>query len=55
MVPNQSLFQPYLLNTDNWAQTMLDFGAVYAVLVAKVTHSLSFLHSQISRCFIDTE
>lgn len=36
MVPNTSLFQPYLFNTDNWVQTMVDFGAVYAVLVAKV-------------------
>ena len=36
MVPNISLFTPYQLNTDNWVQTMLDFGAQYAVLVAKV-------------------
>ncbi len=36
MVPDASLFKPYLLNTDNWVQTMIDFGAVYAVLVAKV-------------------
>ena len=40
MVPNASLFEPYLLSTDNWVQTMLDFGAVYAVLVAKVNTSL---------------
>ena len=36
MVPSESLFAPNLLNTDNWAQTMVDFGASYAVLVAKV-------------------
>ena len=36
IVPNISLFKPYLLNTDNWVQTMVDFGAQYAVLVAKV-------------------
>ena len=38
MVPNVSLFNPSELNTDNWAQTMLDFGAQYAVLVAKVMY-----------------
>ena len=37
MVPNISLFNPSLLNTDNWAKSMLDFGARYAVLVAKVS------------------
>lgn len=36
MVPSVSLFAPTFLNTDNWAQTMVDFGAQYAVLVAKV-------------------
>jgi type IV secretory pathway VirB6-like protein len=36
IVPNISLFNPYLLNTDNWVRTMIDFGAQYAVLVAKV-------------------
>lgn len=36
IVPDISLFDPYLLNTDNWVQTMVDFGARYAVLVAKV-------------------
>jgi hypothetical protein len=36
VVPPISRFNPYLLNTDNWAQTMVDFGAKYAVLVAKV-------------------
>jgi hypothetical protein len=35
-VPNISLFTPDQLNTDNWVQTMLDYGAQYAVLVAKV-------------------
>jgi alpha-L-fucosidase len=42
IVPNISLFNPYLLNTDNWVQTMIDFGAKYAVLVAKVKINLSF-------------
>jgi hypothetical protein len=37
IVPNISLFKPYLLNTDNWVQTMIDYGAKYAVLVAKVS------------------
>ena len=36
IVPNISLFKPFLLNTDNWARTITDFGARYAVLVAKV-------------------
>ena len=36
MVPNASLFNPSLLNTDNWVQTIIDFGAVYGVLVGKV-------------------
>jgi len=35
-LPSPSLFNPYLLNTDNWVQTMVDFGAQDAVLVAKV-------------------
>ena len=35
-VPNISLFDSYLLNTDNWVQTVLDFGTKYAVLVDKV-------------------
>ena len=30
MVPSASLFNPYLLDTDNWVATMHDFGAVYA-------------------------
>jgi alpha-L-fucosidase len=40
VVPNISLFNPYLLNTDNWVQTMVNFGAQYAVLVAKVNLNL---------------
>jgi alpha-L-fucosidase len=36
LVPPASRFNPYLLSTDNWVQTMVDFGAKYAVLVAKV-------------------
>ncbi len=45
MVPDPSLFKPSLLNTDNWVQTIVDFSAVYAVLVAKVktTHFSKFL------------
>ena len=46
IVPNISLFQPYLLNTDNWVQTMVDFGAQYAVLVGKVS-VFSFAFDQI--------
>lgn len=37
IVPPASVFNPYRLNTNNWAQTMIDLGAKYAVLVAKVT------------------
>jgi alpha-L-fucosidase len=40
-LPSPSMFDPYLLNTDNWVQTMIDFGAQGAVLVAK--HGLGFL------------
>jgi alpha-L-fucosidase len=36
MVPTISRFNLYLLSTDNWVQTIVDFGAKYAVLVAKV-------------------
>lgn len=38
-IPNPALFDPYLLNTDNWVQTMVDFGAQDAVLVAKVRNT----------------
>ncbi len=48
MVPDASLFKPYLLNTDNWVQSMIDFGAVYAVLVAKVKLSLFCEYSYFS-------
>ncbi|CAF1334163.1 unnamed protein product [Adineta ricciae] len=43
LVPSTSRFNPYLLSTDNWVQTMIDFGAKYAVLVAK--HNCGFLLS----------
>ncbi len=36
MVPSISRFNPYLLSTDNWVETIVDLGAKYAVLVAKV-------------------
>lgn len=36
-----SRFNPYLLDTGNWAQTIVDFGAKYAVLVAKVKSASS--------------
>ncbi len=36
MVPTISQFNPYLLSKDNWMQTIVDLGAKYAVLVAKV-------------------
>ncbi len=48
MVPDTSLFKPSLLNTDNWVQSMIDFGAVYAVLVAKVKLSLFCEYSYFS-------
>jgi len=38
-IPSPSSFNPYLLNTDNWVQTMVDFGAQDAVLVAKVRNT----------------
>ena len=40
LVPEIQLFDPSLLNTDNWVQTFLDTGAKYAVLVAK--HNCGF-------------
>jgi alpha-L-fucosidase len=47
-IPSPSLFNPYLLNTDNWVQTMIDYGAQYAVLVAKVRNmrrvEIEYLH-----------
>ncbi|CAF4125027.1 unnamed protein product, partial [Adineta steineri] len=43
LVPPTSRFNPYLLSTDNWVQTIIDFGAKYAVLVAK--HNCGFLLS----------
>jgi alpha-L-fucosidase len=45
-IPSPSMFDPYLLNTDNWVQTMIDFGAQGAVLVAKVRN---IKHSILSR------
>lgn len=36
-VPPVSRFYPTQLNTDNWVQSMIDLGAKYGVLVAKVT------------------
>jgi hypothetical protein len=56
MVPDVSLFKPYLLNTDNWVQTMIDFGAQYAVLVAKVRIILFFSkYFYIIFCLIDND
>ena len=40
LVPDITLFNPLTLNTDNWAQTFLDAGAGYAMLVAK--HNCGF-------------
>jgi alpha-L-fucosidase len=40
-IPSPSIFDPYLLNTDNWVQTMVDFGAQDAVLVAKVRSTIT--------------
>ncbi|CAF1602069.1 unnamed protein product, partial [Didymodactylos carnosus] len=40
LVPDINLFNPSILNTDNWVQTFEDVGAKYAVLVAK--HNCGF-------------
>lgn len=40
LVPNIQLFNPSILNTDNWVQTFVDVGAKYAILVAK--HNCGF-------------
>ena len=55
-VPPVSLFNPYMLSTDNWAQTMADLGARYAVLVAKVKTKILHIEShgvnvEKKRCF----
>jgi alpha-L-fucosidase len=52
MVPDVSLFKPSLLNTDNWAQTMVDFGAQYAVLVAKVRIVRLFFQNNLYIAFL---
>lgn len=43
VVPPVSLFNPVRLNTNNWAQTIVDLGAQYAVLVAKVSLTRGFI------------
>ena len=40
LVPDITLFNPSILNTDNWVQTFVDVGAKYAILVAK--HNCGF-------------
>jgi len=40
LVPDIKLFNPSILDTDNWVQTFLDVGAKYAILVAK--HNCGF-------------
>jgi alpha-L-fucosidase len=40
LVPDINLFNPSILNTDNWVQTFVDVGAKYAILVAK--HNCGF-------------
>lgn len=40
LVPDIHLFDPALLNTDNWVQTFVDVGAKYAMLVVK--HNCGF-------------
>ena len=40
LVPNQTLFDPTLLNTDQWMDTITSLGARYATLVAK--HNCGF-------------
>lgn len=45
IVPNITLFRPDQLNTDNWIQTINDFGAKYAILVAKVQQPMIYRFS----------
>lgn len=40
LVPDQSIFDPTLLNTDQWMDTVTALGAKYATLVAK--HNCGF-------------
>ena len=40
LVPNQSIFDPSLINTDQWMDTISALGAKYATLVAK--HNCGF-------------
>ena len=40
LVPNQTLFDPTLINTDQWMDTITNLGAKYATLVAK--HNCGF-------------
>jgi alpha-L-fucosidase len=40
LVPNLTLFNPTLLNTDQWMDTITSLGAKYATLVAK--HNCGF-------------
>ncbi|CAF3139225.1 unnamed protein product [Rotaria sp. Silwood2] len=40
LVPDINLFNPDTVDTDNWAQTFMDVGAKYAILVAK--HNCGF-------------
>lgn len=52
-IPSPSIFNPYLLDTDNWVQTMEDFGAKEAVLVAKVSErKISFVKNESNILYI---
>ena len=53
LVPNPSLFDPTLLNTDAWMDTITALGAKYATLVAKHNCGFTTWPSQVS--FLDRE
>lgn len=48
LVPKQSLFDPTLLNTDQWMDTIAALGAKYATLVAKHNCGFTLWPSQVN-------
>jgi alpha-L-fucosidase len=48
LVPNQSIFDPTLLNTDQWMDTITALGAKYATLVAKHNCGFTLWPSKVS-------
>ena len=48
LVPKQSLFDPTLLNTDQWMDTITALGAKYATLVAKHNCGFTLWPSQVN-------